>query len=772
MSQPSDLTTIRGLVSRTRARIRTQGALEGGTTALVLAAAATAAVVFLIRTRAIESGVGIALLVGCVAIVAAGAVAGALRRLDDERVARRLDRASNLADRLSTAIAFERALVIDKTLDDDGREFMAAAIRDAARAAPRADIKAAAPITAPRDLKVAGLFVAIAAAIALLRIPLPDYTPALTGAFPNVGPPGVEVRIEGKNLLSGVARPPHAGLPGTELVAGAAGVEPVAPAAPIEPWVPKGVSAFLGAELDGKQMKAGIPVDIEGWSATAVKVRIPADAPLGKTTLTLYLNGKYTNPVPFTVVDPKDKAFHKEDAAELEQDEMAYARSLLEDLKNQAKQDDVKELDDFAAKIEALLDQAERGEITKEKLLEELQKAEESLAEGADPKQQEIDKALEETGKELQKSQETKELGKALEQGDLEKAKEEMEKLAEKLENGQLDDKQKQDVAKAMEQAAQQFDKKDKQQEQKAQQQQEQLEEQVRKLQKEKDQAKTEEQKQDAERRLQKKQRELKQLQKEQQQKQESEQRRALKRLHKDLEKVAEDLKQKKDPNQSKDQQEQQEQQQEQQASRNMKDAAQETGKVDQDRRKQQSQKKVASQMEDLREAMRRAKRRGNKGGQDPFGKNGKNQDFISRARGQKGQGQAWKPGQGQKGQGQGQGKDGQGDGEGKDGQGQGQDPGGQQWGTGHDENLVGDPTAKSGNTSDQDLQGKQGKGPSRRETILAAAQKGFASRKYQDVYADYKRIVEEVMRTEKVPSSYKYYVKRYFTKIKPHSMD
>ena len=32
--------------------------------------------------------------------------------------------------------------------------------------------------------------------------------------------------------------------------------------------------------------------------------------------------------------------------------------------------------------------------------------------------------------------------------------------------------------------------------------------------------------------------------------------------------------------------------------------------------------------------------------------------------------------------------------------------------------------------------------------------------------------IVEEVMRNEKVPSSYKYYIKKYFTKIKPHSMD
>ncbi len=88
----------------------------------------------------------------------------------------------------------------------------------------------------------------------------------------------------------------------------------------------------------------------------------------------------------------------------------------------------------------------------------------------------------------------------------------------------------------------------------------------------------------------------------------------------------------------------------------------------------------------------------------------------------------------------------------------------------GHDPNLEGDPTQISGNDKDQDLQGKSGKdGGSTRETILAAAQKGFASARYQKVYAEYERIVEEVMRTEKLPSSYKYYVKRYFAKIHPN---
>ena len=75
-----------------------------------------------------------------------------------------------------------------------------------------------------------------------------------------------------------------------------------------------------------------------------------------------------------------------------------------------------------------------------------------------------------------------------------------------------------------------------------------------------------------------------------------------------------------------------------------------------------------------------------------------------------------------------------------------------------------------SGNTVDESLQGVRGKGPSTRETILTAAQKGFASRSYENVFTKYKTIVEESIKAEKVPSGYKYYVKRYFQKIKPHS--
>ena len=113
---------------------------------------------------------------------------------------------------------------------------------------------------------------------------------------------------------------------------------------------------------------------------------------------------------------------------------------------------------------------------------------------------------------------------------------------------------------------------------------------------------------------------------------------------------------------------------------------------------------------------------------------------------------------------------------------GQGQNPGGQQqggppgdskkWGDEHDPNVMGPETNLDKKTKEQEVEGQLGNGNSRRETILTSAKKGFASTGYKRVYAEYKKVVEEVMTQEKVPQGYKYYVKRYFQRIKPHSMD
>ena len=757
MAQVPDTSAIHRLVRGTRFRIRTQWALDGATTATILAAATALVAIFAVRMRMVSPSIGIVLLIAAGAVIIVGAVIAAARRLDDELVARRIDRASNLSDRLSTAIAFERAIKTGAPVDPDmTHELMHAAIRDGVRAAPRANIRAASPFTRPRDLGVALLFLAASALAAGLAIRHDEVKPHCTRAFPERVRQGGTTMIEGDHLLEGLAAP-IASRP-IDKTLGAPNV-PTPTAKPERGYVPTGGNVYLGT-LAGSR-----PVTVLDWTATRIKVRIPDDAPIGKTSLLVFIANKKVGVVNIEVLSKKDISGHPPDAVALDPDEKAYVEAIIGELKDLAKRDDVPELTEFAHKIEALLEKAENGEITKEQLLQELQKAEEALSKDPEPNQAEVKQQMAEMGKELAKEKITKELGDALKKNDLQKAKQELEKLAEKLDKKELSEKEKEQLSKQLEKVAEQMEKQDKQQEQKQDQQQQKLEEEIRRLEKQKDKAKNEKERQELERRLEEKKRELKKMEKEQEAKEQSEQRRALKRLQKDLEKAAESLSKPKKDQQGKDQQDQQEQQQkEQQASQKLKDAARETGRVDQDQRKQAAQQKTSSQMDDLREAMRRAKQRGSKGPNDPFNKNGKNQDFIARARGQKGSGQAWKPGQGQ---GQGQGK-GQGQGQnGGQGSGSGQSS---TWGVGHDDNLVGDPTQKSGNTKDQDVQGKAGdKGGSTRETILSAAQKGFASKRYQKVYQDYQRIVEEVMRTEKLPSSYKYYVKRYFAKIHPN---
>jgi len=711
--QAPDTSAIQRLIDRARRRIRGQWALEGATTAAILASAGALWVIFLVRIDAITHAAGAGLLLAALGVVIAGALIKAARRVDDERVARRIDRASNLSDRLSTAIAFARGPRPPEESADETAALMAAAIRDGVRAVPRADVARATPFTAPPDLRAAIGFVAISALAAGLALPTADHAARLDRAVPDHAPAGDIIAIHGNHLYTGM---------------------PVT----------------LGP---GR----GHPVVVLGWSPTELRVRIPDDAALGPTTLTAWHGDHAIGPVSFTVIDRRDAAYHKDGSVALDPDDRAYLEALLGELKAVAQRDKVPELEDFAKQLQQLLKDAELGKISKEQLLAALAKAEDKLNQNPEPNEKDINQQLGDMGKELAKDQLTKPLGDALQKHDLEKAQQELEKLADKLDNKELSEADQEKLAQRLEKVAKELEQKDQKEQKQKEQQIKQAEEEVRRLEKKKQEAKTEKDKLDAERQLEKKQDELKKLGKDQDEKDKSAQRQALKRLNKDIAKAAESL-QKPKQDQNKD-----DQQNQQQASQKLKDAARETGKVDQDQRKQATQKKMSSQMDDLREAMRRAKQKGNKSGQDPFGKNGKNQDFAQRARGQKGQGQAWKPGQGQQpGQGgQGQGQPGQ--------NGQGNNPNGKEWGTGHDDNLTGDATQKSGNTKDDELQGKQGtSGGGTRETILSAAQKGFASQRYRDVYGKYHTIVEEVMRTEKLPSSYKYYVKRYFAKIHP----
>jgi hypothetical protein len=636
-----DTSTIHALISRARRRLRVQAALEAATTASILAVAAALVVIYAVRQHALGESAGIGLLVACAGLVVAAAAWGALRRVPTHIVATRIDRASGLSDRLSSACAFEATL--DSAADEHTAALMRAAIRDAALAAPRANIKAATPFRKPRDTRAALSFAVVSALVAGL------YWPE-----------------------DSVANP--------------------------------ALDAELAAPLDKPQLKTD--------------------------------------------------RFIEED--------LDYTRDLLEDLRRIAGSEREPNLETFVNEIEELLAKAELGELSKEQLLDQLAKAEERFMQGGDDDMERTMADLSQTGRELEKNKLTRELGQALQKGDLEKAQKEMEQLAQKLEQDQLGDKQKQELAKALENAADKFQKKQEQREKRMDEQIAEKERQLRKLERKQQESKNEDEKQRLKRKIEQDKRELKKLERDKEREQESAQQRNLKQLHRNMKQASQELRKDGDK-----------QENQRMASRSLSNAAKDTGKVEDDRRKMATQKKVASQMSDLKEAMRRARRQQGQGMRDLFGKNRRNEDFRRRSRGQQGSRGAWRPGQGQQGQGQqGQGQQGQ---QGQNGQqpgGQGQQPGGDSYGDGHDPYVMGDPTDRSGKIKDESVSGVHGKGPSRRETILAAAQKGFSNRAYKNVYAEYKAIVEEVIRAEKVPSGYKYYVKRYFQKIKPHSMD
>jgi hypothetical protein len=204
MTQPIDTSAIQRLVRRARVRIRLQWALEGATTATVLAAALALASIFAVRARVIVPAAGIWLLVAAGALIVIGALVSAMRRVDDEAIARRIDRASNLSDRLSTAIAFERAMRSGAPHDSETtHDLMHAAMRDGVRAVSRANLRGATPFTPPRDWKPALGFLAISALAAGLAIPTVDRTPRVHGVHPERARPGTEIVIDGENLLPG-----------------------------------------------------------------------------------------------------------------------------------------------------------------------------------------------------------------------------------------------------------------------------------------------------------------------------------------------------------------------------------------------------------------------------------------------------------------------------------------------------------------------------------------------------------------------------------------
>jgi hypothetical protein len=73
-----------------------------------------------------------------------------------------------------------------------------------------------------------------------------------------------------------------------------------------------------------------------------------------------------------------------------------------------------------------------------------------------------------------------------------------------------------------------------------------------------------------------------------------------------------------------------------------------------------------------------------------------------------------------------------------------------------------------SSRTQDTQVAGQQGEGPSRSQVIMGAANRGFASRAYRQVYQSYERVAEEDLDTQEVPPGYRFQIRTYFDRIRP----
>ncbi len=117
-------------------------------------------------------------------------------------------------------------------------------------------------------------------------------------------------------------------------------------------------------------------------------------------------------------------------------------------------------------------------------------------------------------------------------------------------------------------------------------------------------------------------------------------------------------------------------------------------------------------------------------------------------------------------------------------GSGNGNKPGGNKLGSGLTQLLSDKPSDKAGmKTSEsqqgdftsldstlnlEQLKGVQGEGDSSVETTKASAEGQESSLSYKDAYMKYQKLSEDALTEEKIPLSYKFYVKRYFESIKP----
>ncbi|UJR81075.1 hypothetical protein [Sandaracinus amylolyticus] len=416
-------------------------------------------------------------------------------------------------------------------------------------------------------------------------------------------------------------------------------------------------------------------------------------------------------------------------------------------------------------------------------------------------------------GQELRRSELAQDLAEAMREGDAARAELAMRELASRMREDRPDRAELDRLRRALEEAA-------REREDAGEDELERREEEMQRL-LQREQAATPEQQQEQQRLLEQRRRELDRLRREHQERQEA--RRELDRLRRELEQSAESMQQQDEPSQQQTSESMERAAEDlnrmarqQLTQEQMEDIARQARELRELIRRQREQEQQAGGQGEGQQGQQ-----GGSGGEGQQGRQPSPMDrFVLRARGQ-GDGQGTPivaPGSGAEGQegqspgggsqqgaqggagagAQGEGQEGgssggqgeeqealalgqggdaqleipglggqQGEEGGAGGQGEGTMPGGGA-GAEHAPSSLDDPTALGEAGRTVQVRGEARRGPSRPEVIRTAAQRGFATREYSDVYGEYADHAEEVIERDRVPPGYRFYVQRYFQLIRP----
>jgi hypothetical protein len=506
------------------------------------------------------------------------------------------------------------------------------------------------------------------------------------------------------------------------------------------------------------------------WGLTRVEMEPPNDRHHGLRPV--FFAGSL-NLVPTRLAGPPMPEVTPEDLDMIAEIEAAIADNT-ETLGPLAKDD--KEATKLVSELNKTLEQLAEGELDDRQVMERAAELGEQLdsMEGDEAQQQQYDETaenFEKLGEALEKAapkaklkdkeleKDIKELGKMLQKRDYEQASKLMEKMLEKF--MKLPPREQERLAKMFEKLARKFKSK--------------LGKDMKNLPNKRDrlQRKGENKKNGPSKRdrdrLNRLNKQLDQLQRKYEEKT-SQQNKQLDQLSREMQKMANEMRRQK-PQKQKGQQKgqkedkQQAQQQKRRASKQSMKRMQEMMKrMGKQKQRQRLKRMGKMRLADLKELMKR-KRNMKKG---KGGKSGKQLSKLSRKRGKQG-------GQKQKGQGQGQMKPGDQkrgvewmkgkqprDIEAK----MGQAREGKGAGHGRDRMLQGKATDIEGTAKEDFVAGKHGKGPSVKEVLYGAARTGTNVKGYGDVHVDYSMRAAEQMEDEKLPPGYREYVEEYFRLI------